>query len=137
MKPDPTNHDRPVRRFSDSKTPITEPAPSGFFLVRDTLGATLMQWVIALALIVGTLLLVGCGPSEVHAARAIADDKQAAENAARRDTHTLKQGPLGAVDHALRLGISNLRRKIQTDHSTRFNRLEEFALDRLCCNDFR
>lgn len=71
---DPTNLDKPVQRRSRTDTPITEPAPSGFFLFRDTLPAMLAQWAAVIALGAAIGLLAGCGPNDVQAAQASADD---------------------------------------------------------------
>lgn len=71
---DPTNHDRPMRRKSHTSVPITEPAPRGLFAARDTVPAMLAQWAIAVSLGVAIGLLAGCGPNDVQAAQASADD---------------------------------------------------------------
>ena len=83
MRTDPTNEDRPIRRRSDSDAPITEPAPSGLFLFRDTLPAMLLQCAAVIALGAAISMLAGCGPSDVQASRAVAADL--AEAQAQRD----------------------------------------------------
>ena len=51
---DPTNDDRPIRRVSFSPIPITEPAPSGFFL----------GWPALIMAVASIISLAGCGQSE-------------------------------------------------------------------------
>ena len=82
-------------RCSMSDAPITEPAKkSGFFVARFSL-AYACAAVLALAWVVA---VSGCGPSDMQAMQAVADDRQAAENAAGLDQHTARQVELIYAD---------------------------------------
>ena len=98
---DPTNSYRPCRRVSFTDQPITEPAPSGFFLFRDSLPALAVQWALVAALCVGIVLLASCsGPSEVHAARDVAADVQDAQRQAAFVAQEMAKGRPESINPA-------------------------------------
>ena len=80
--------------MTETKFSPAKPAKSGFLFARYS-----PAYAVALVLLLAwAAALSGCGPSDMQAMQAVADDRQAAENGAGLDQHTARQVELIYAD---------------------------------------